>query len=426
MPLLTRATRPFFRLSRLLVSVFAWSMISTGISAAPDAAQSRNVELPRIYSLSAASLVEARKQVRESSSALAPALAQLLSEADEALRQKPVSVMDKTSVSASGDKHDYYSMGPYWWPDPAKPDGLPYIWRDGFSNPESAKGTDHKALGQTCRNIWTLALAYYLTDRPAYAEQAALLARVWFLDPATRMNPNLQYGQAIPGSHEGRPTGIIETGLLINVTDGLSLLDSSPAWTASDRNAFNTWIKTYLDWLLASSHGRIEHDQQNNHGTWYDAQVVQFSLFLGRDSFARDYLIGARSRRLDEHIAADGSQPSEMTRTASLPYSVFNLRGLVTLAQQAGHVGLDWWIDDAKHDDALRRAVVYLAPYMDPSTPWIKGAPKTWGNRRELRELLVLAGPPLSAAEATALRALMAKEPFNKERARLFLLPPSP
>lgn len=410
-------------LSRLVFLALAWGGTSVCFSA-PDQAPARNVGAPRVYGMSAASLVEARKQVRDESSLLAPAFTQLLAEADEALSQKPVSVMDKTSVSASGDKHDYYSMGPYWWPDPAKPDGLPYIWNDGHTNPESIKGTDRKAFVQTCRNIWTLSLAYYLTDRAVYAEQAALLTRVWFLDPATRMNPNLQYGQAIPGSHEGRPTGIIETGVLINVTDGLSLLDASSAWTEPDRSAFSTWIKSYLEWLLTSAHGHTEHDQLNNHGTWYDAQVVQFSLFLGRDSFAHDYLLSARSRRLDEQIAADGSQPHEMTRTTSLPYSIFNLHGLVTLAQQAGHVGLSWWDNGAEHDGPLRRAVVYLAPYMDPEVPWIKGAPKTWGDRRELRELLVLANVSLSPTEATRLHALMSKKPFSKERARLFLLPP--
>lgn len=34
-------------------------------------------------------------------------------------------VVNKAVLPPSGDKHDYMSMAPYWWPDETKPDGLP-------------------------------------------------------------------------------------------------------------------------------------------------------------------------------------------------------------------------------------------------------------------------------------------------------------
>lgn len=376
---------------------------------------------PEVFSLPAERLAEARREAGLGAEFLGPALEQLLAEAEDALGRKPASVMDKTSVAASGDKHDYYSMAPYWWPDPAKPDGRPYVWKDGYTNPESVEGTDRRAFARTCRDIWTLALAHHLTGRAAFAEHAALITRVWFLDPATRMNPHLEYGQAIPGTNDGRPTGVIETGVLINVTEGVSLLAGSPAWTSEDDAAFKVWIGAYLEWLLNSSHGRIEREQRNNHGTWYDAQVVQFQLFLGRLDEARDYLATAGPRRFSEQIAEDGSQPHELTRTTSLPYSIYNLQGLVILAAQAKRVGADWWSDNESGASPLRRAVTYLEPYADPSVPWIKGLPKTWGHRRELRELMALAFDSLSTEQKNTLVGLMSREPFHRERARLFL-----
>ena len=55
----------------------------------------------------------------------APASKTLMKEADKAMNLTPPSVMDKSMTASSGDKHDYMSMGPYWWPDPSKPDGTP-------------------------------------------------------------------------------------------------------------------------------------------------------------------------------------------------------------------------------------------------------------------------------------------------------------
>jgi len=59
------------------------------------------------------------------------ALKNLRVAADAALQNEPYSVTHKTIEPPSGDKHDYLSFSRYWWPDPKKPDGLPYIRKDG-------------------------------------------------------------------------------------------------------------------------------------------------------------------------------------------------------------------------------------------------------------------------------------------------------
>jgi hypothetical protein len=263
------------------------------------------------------------------------------------------------------------SLGPYWWPDPNKADGLPYIRRDGRVNPETrTTDTDREAFGQMSDAVETLSLAWYLMERSPYAEHAAKLLRVWFLNKATAMNPNLEFGQAIPGLTLGRDIGIIDTARLTRIVDAIGLLESSDAWTAADRDGMRRWCTEYLKWLRTSKHGLGEAKQPNNHGTWYDAQVVSLSLFLGQTAPAREILEQVKSRRIDKHIEPDGRQPRELARTKSLGYSTMNLDGLFRLATMGQEAGVDLWRHESSDGRSLRKALDYLAPYADQEKQW--------------------------------------------------------
>ena len=142
----------------------------------------------------------------------ATAYQELKSEADKLLDVQPLSVMMKEKTPGSGNKHDYMSLARYYWPDPTKPDGLPYISRDGESNPELDK-FDRNRLGDTAGRVTTLALAWYFSNDEKYAQKATELLRVWFFNKDTRMNPNLEYAQVIMGrnNNKGRSFGVIDT-----------------------------------------------------------------------------------------------------------------------------------------------------------------------------------------------------------------------
>ena len=232
---------------------------------------------PTVFLLDGVRLAQVRQQVQQGAGELAEALRFIRSQGDKALTARPWSVMDKDFVPPSGDKHDYYSIGPYWWPDPSKADGLPYIRRDGETNPERNR-FDNAGLKATVSAVQDLALAWHFTEDSRYAERAALLLRHWFLDPATKMNPHLQYGQAIPGRTEGRGIGIIDTASLVSLVDAVGMLTTSEAWTDADHQALRTWFRAYLDWLLTSTHGREEGRTKNNHAIWYDVQLASFAL----------------------------------------------------------------------------------------------------------------------------------------------------
>jgi hypothetical protein len=328
-------------------------------------------ELPRVFCLDPARLAESKARVGRREESLLPALKKLRMEADEALKSGPFSVMDKNLTPPSGDKHDYMSLGPYWWPDPKKPDGLPYIRRDGQVNPEArTDDTDRPAFGTMTSAVETLATAWYFTDHKGHAEHAAKLLRVWFLTPATRMNPNLQFGQAIPGRTQGRDIGIIDTARLTRLIDAIGLLESSDAWTAKDRRRMRDWCAEYLKWLRTSSHGLGEEKKNNNHGTWYDAQVVSLALFVGRRDLARAILKQVKARRIDKHIEPDGSQPHELARTKSLGYSRMNLDGFFRLATMAEKLGIDLWHYQSQDGRSIRKALDFLATYADAKNKW--------------------------------------------------------
>lgn len=326
---------------------------------------------PRVFSIRTETLLNTKARLADGDEQLQPAYEQLLAEAEEALAAGPFSVVYKTLVPLSGDKHDYQSFGPYWWPDPDKSDGLPYIRRDGEVNPESrTSASDAPRLSRFANAVETLALAYYLSGRERYAQHATSLIRTWFMSPETRMNPHLEYGQAIPGRVDGRGIGIIESRHFVDVVDAVGLLEGADAWTPEDQEQIESWFAEFLEWLLTSSHGQDEARHPNNHGSWYDVQVASFGLFLGREDLVRRLLEESKHRRIEAHIAEDGRQPHELDRTRSFDYSVFNLEALVTLARMGERLGVDLWTYQPEGKEGLRAAVAYLAPYAEPGKAW--------------------------------------------------------
>ena len=326
-------------------------------------------EVPRVFVLDAESLAAVKTGVAANDVRWRPPMKRLRAEADAALAGGPFSVTLGGPVPPSGELNDYMSIGPYWWPDPEKEDGLPYIRRDGQVNPQYHEH-DIVPLGRMSDAVATLALAYYLTDREPYAAHAARLLRAWFLDPKTRMNPHLQYGQAIPGRCTGRGIGLIETRTFIEVVDAVGMLAGSDSWTGSDQAALQAWFGENLQRTLESRNAQDEAAAENNHGTWYDAQVASFAMFVGRDDVARRVLSKVPEKRIARQIEPDGRQPLELARTKSFSYSAMNLQGMFTLAVLGQRVGIDLWNFQTSDDRSIRKALDYLAPLADGKVPW--------------------------------------------------------
>src|SRR6266436_5347612 len=196
---------------------------------------------PRVFLLDARQLQATKQRIQSGDKTLDPAIGKLERDAQKALASGPFSIVTKDATPPGGDKHDYMSQAPYFWPDPKSANGLPYIRRDGERNPEINKITDHRSLDQLESSVETLALAYYFKGDEAYATKAVRLLRAIFLESATRMNPNLEYAQFIPGVNTGRGIGLIETRGLTRVVDAVGLLAGSKSWTEADQHALQDW-----------------------------------------------------------------------------------------------------------------------------------------------------------------------------------------
>jgi hypothetical protein len=347
-----------------------WRILFALIFVAPLASAAEVEELPRVFLLNARQLSVTREKVRKEDKAIAPALEMLIRNADEELKAKLVSVMDKTVTPPSGDKHDYMSQAPYFWPNPDTTNGLPYLRRDGERNPEIYKIPDHGNILNMPEKVETLALAYFFTGNEKYAAKASEFLRAWFLNPATRMKPHLQFSQAVPGVNTGRGTGLIESRNLSRVVDAVGLLQGAKAWTEPDQNGLEKWYDDFLRWMLESENGRAEAAAKNNHGTYYDLQIASFALFLNKTNLATEILAQVRTKRIPVQIEPDGQQPLELARTKAWSYSVANLSGLMSLARLAENVNVELWHFETPDGRSIRKAVDYLVPFATREKKW--------------------------------------------------------
>ena len=325
---------------------------------------------PQVFLLDAAQLEISRRAIASDDKDIAPAWATLQRDAQKALAGGTFSIVNKVVIPPSGNKHDYMSQAPYFWPDPKKPDGLPYIRRDGERNPEINKITDHRSIDDLENAVESLALAYYFKGDERYATKAVLLLRAFFLDPATLMNPNLEYAQFIPGINTGRGIGLIETRGFTRVVDAIGLLEGSQALTPDDARGLKAWFGKFLQWMLDSKNGREEAAAKNNHGTYYDLQVISYALFVGRKDLARQILEQARQKRIATQIEPDGRQPLELARTKAWSYSNGNLDGLMELATLGERTGVDLWHFQTADGRSIRRALDFLTPVALGESKW--------------------------------------------------------
>lgn len=347
----------------LQAGIFAASLLFPCLGLSQQRPVVTSAASPRVFLLDGRFLQSVHHRLAAGDKVLVPALARLEKDAAEALQAGPFSVVNKKPTPPSGDKHDYMSQAPYFWPDPASTNGLPYIRRDGERNPELRAISDHREMDEIANNVETLALAYYFTGKEAYASRAAVLLRAWFFDPATRMNPNLQFAQAVPGVNNGRGTGLIESRSLTRVVDAVGLLAGSKEWSSADQRQLETWFNQFLNWMLESKHGQAEGAAKNNHGTYYDVQVVSYALFVGKTDVATRVMKEAPQKRLAVQIEPDGRQPLELVRTKAWSYSVANLSGLILLAQLGENVGVDLWHFETADGRSIRKALDFLAPF---------------------------------------------------------------
>ncbi len=342
--------------------------VITFIACAPSKAGMQKNE-PVVFVLNAEILNKNKRSIQQNDPELMASYKLLIKDAEKALLWGPVSVMEKKHMPPSGDKHDYMSLAPYHWPNSDTKDGLPYIRKDGQTNPEVREYKDKEYLPKLCGEVYTLGLAYYYSGERKYADHAASLLRVWFLDTATRMNPNLNYGQAIKGHNTGRGAGMIDTRHFVKLIDGIGLIQDAKSWTVKDQQGMKEWFSAFLNWMQTSKNGIDEMNAKNNHGAWYDAQRLSMALFIGDKKLANEVVLSAAGR-LDKQLDSNGYFPKELERTISLHYTSFVLEAFFNIAAMSKHTNENLWNTVTASGASLKKAFDTVYPFLTKEKEW--------------------------------------------------------
>jgi hypothetical protein len=293
---------------------------------------------------------------------------QTLAEAAWALKQKPVTVTAESCARSAGGKHDFYSEGDYWWPDEKNPNG-PYIQKDGMTNPENFVAHRH-AMIRFSQIVGALASAYKITKDPKYVKAAQAHLRAWFIDPETLMNPSLQYAQAIKGVATGRGIGIIDTIQLMEVVQGLEVMESSAVLDKKLLAGVKDWFNQYITWLTTHPYGKDEMNAKNNHGTCWCMQTACFAKFTGNKEVLQFCIDRFKNVLLPNQIEANGSFPQELRRTKPFGYSIFNLDAMTTLCQILSTKEDNLWEFKTPDGRNIKKGIEFLQPFLADKNKW--------------------------------------------------------
>jgi hypothetical protein len=373
---------------------------------------------PMLFALDGKIIQINKAKISNKNSALIPAYKQLLDDANKTLLFGPVSVMEKLNNPPSGNKHDYMSLAPYFWPNPSTPNGLPYIRKDGETNPEVKAYKDKEYLPALCESVYTLSLANYFSEEDKYALHAIKLLQVWFLDTATKMNPNLNFGQAVKGQNTGRGAGLIDTRHFVKLIDGINLLKQSGKLSSKDYSGLQAWFAEFLLWMQTSEVGKQEMNAKNNHGVWYDAQRLSMALLTNQNELAKNIVFNVQ-KRIENQMDKDGFFPAELERTISLHYSLFVLEPLMHIAQMAKLIQMDLYQYQSANGNSIAKGVNTLLPYLMMEKQW---------NGKQIKLFDYDEGIPLLAMSysiykcSNCIKAIAKIHPTKPERLRIHLL----
>lgn len=293
---------------------------------------------------------------------------QVLTEAAWAMQQQPVTVTAQLSTRSAGGKHDFYSEGDYWWPNPVSVDS-PYIQRDGMTNPDNFVA--HRlAMIRFSRIMGALGSAYKISGDEKYVRHALTHCKAWFTDTATLMNPHLLYAQAIKGRATGRGIGVIDAIQLMEVVQGLTVMQNARAMDKVLLVGVRKWFDQFLEWLTTHKYGKDEMNAANNHGTCWVMQVSAFAKFTGNEQLIKFCSDRYKTVLLLNQMAGDGSFPQELRRTKPYGYSIFNLDAMTTICQLLSSQKDNLWEYQTADGRSIKKGIEYLYPFIADKTRW--------------------------------------------------------
>ncbi|WP_044209490.1 alginate lyase family protein, partial [Flammeovirga sp. OC4] len=322
--------------------------------------------------LNAERLNSSKEKIEKGDPLFLQAYQSIIEKADKELKKKIDPVTNKTALPASGDIHDYHTLSPYHWPDSTKADGKPWVYKDGEFNPiNKGPATDWERRKDMFSSLHTLNLAYYFSGNKKYILKARKIVRVWFVNKKTRVNPNIDYGQAIPGKVPGTCFSIIDWTGIDKVITSIQLLEENNLLTKNDKAVVDKWFYDYYTWLKESKFGIRESTRHNNHGTNYDYQLIGLMIYLGKLDEAEAKLEEVKTSRIATHIDENGGQPLELSRTKSVNYTVNNLWAFARITDLGlRFTKVDLWEYQSENGASLKKAYDFVIPYFKGESTW--------------------------------------------------------
>ena len=341
--------------------------------------------------------------------------ARILKQADAALSQKSLTITSDVAKYSPGTPNDFYSNGDYWWPDPSKPDGLPYMNRDGQTNPDNFVA--HRMAMRTIKDaVAALAAAYKVTGDDKYAVKAAELLKVFFVDTKTRMNPHLAYTQAIPGRHTGSKTGVIDGLHLVEIPVAIKALEKSKTFDPELAKSLRAWFSELNTWMFTHKHGIEEGLTKNNHSVAYFLQVAVFADFVGDKEALAKSRTKFKEVFIADQMAPDGSFPRETARTKPYAYSIFQLDNMVTLCKVLSTPEDNLWNYEGPEGRSIKRAVAWLYPYLADKSSWPKKPDvMSWDGWPSRQPALLFAGLAYNESKYIELWKKLPTDPTDLE-----------
>jgi arylsulfatase A-like enzyme len=291
-----------------------------------------------------------------------------IEQAEKMMSENPVTVTASSCKRSTGGKNDFYSEGDYWWPDPSKPDG-PYIQKDGQTNPENF--SDHRyAMIRFSDITATLTSAWLLTANRKYADKAIAHLNAWFIDPTTKMNPNMLYAQAIWGKFTGRGIGLIDAYHLVEVAQSAKILIDNKMISKEESMKIRQWFSSFLTWMTTHQYGIDEMNAKNNHGTCWVATAASMAVVAENDEVKKLCINRFKTILLPSQMADDGSFPLEIKRTKPYGYSLFNIDAMCNVARILSTPLDNLFEFKTEKGLTLKNGMEYIYPFIADKSKW--------------------------------------------------------
>ena len=288
--------------------------------------------------------------------------------AEQMMKENPVTVTASSCKRSTGGKNDFYSEGDYWWPDPANPTG-PYIQKDGQTNPENF--VEHRlAMIRLSEIAATLTSAWLLTGKQKYADRVLKHLDAWFVNPETRMNPNMLYAQAVWGRFTGRGIGLIDAYHLVEVAQSATILIEGNAIQEKDAAKIKAWFREFLSWMTTHQYGIGEMNAKNNHGTCWAVTAAAMADLTGNEEVRKMCTDRFKTVLLPSQMDDDGSFPQELRRTKPYGYSLFNIDAMCNLARILSTPEDNLWEFQTPDGKSLKKGMEYIYPYIADKSKW--------------------------------------------------------